>query len=453
MKSNWPLIFLFFPMLHACKTPVPVRPQEYYETISIVPEPSTINIPIRIYKSELESAINAQLGQVLYEDKNLADDGYMMKATKRENISIDFDNEYITYRLPIHLWIKRSLTVTNVEADGALALTFKTKYAVKPDWTFETKTELSSYRWIQEPVLRLGFANLPVTTIANMLLNKTKADIASEIDTQVKEVFSLKAEMEKAWKSLHEPFEMSEEYAAWLLLKPLSISMAPMQTKGNRVESTIVVVSQPEAILGGKPAASPVKPLPMFQYSLDTSQTFSIYLNTEVPIKEAERITKQNMIGYEYTYGNKKIKIEDIELWGQGDKLVINTKLSGSYNGNIYFTGKPVYSSEKNKIEIADMEFDFETKRALLRTASWLFKGTLEKMVQENTDFYLNYNIEDTKKMIQEQLKNYEVAPGILLDGTLDEINISHVYIQYDAIKVRIGVKGLVNLDIKGLGF
>ncbi len=452
MKFNLLLFFAVLLTIQACKTVQPARPQEFYAAMEEKPEPSVISIPIRIYKSELENAINNQIGQVLYEDNNLSDDGMMLKATKRERISIDFDNQLIVYRLPIHLWIKRSLAFTNVEADGALALTFTTRYSVKPDWSLETKTELSTYRWLQEPVVRLGFANLPVTSLANIIINNSKVELARSIDEQVKEFLDLKSEMAKAWKELHQPFEMSSDYAAWLLLNPQSISMTPMTSKGNRVESNVIVVSQPQAILGAKPPASVVRVLPPFFFSEDTINTFTIHIATEVPISEAERISKLNMIGEVYTYGKKKVKIEDIELFGQGDRLVVKTTLSGSYNGSIYFTGRPEYKSDINKVEISDMEFDFETKRALLKTASWLFKGTLEKMVQDNMDFYLNYNIEDTKKMIQEQLENYELAPGIILKGTLQDIKVSHVYIAADAIKVRIGVNGNVTLDVKGLG-
>ncbi len=74
----------------------------------------------------------------------------------------------------------------------------------------------------------------------------------------------------------------------------------------------------------------------------------------------------------------------------------------------------------------------------------------MKKQVQESLDFYLKYNLEDSKKSIQDALKNYEIAPGIHLNGLLDDLSISNVYIATNAIRVQIGLKGKLNLEVRG---
>lgn len=441
---------LFF---QACKSTQPARPSEYYESRNEVTTVSTIYVPINIYRAELEKSINTQLGEVLFEDNNLADDGLMLKATRREDIRITLDSQLIYYTVPLNLWIKKDLTLAAVVAEGALELQFSTAYSVQPDWSLQTQTELTAYHWIEEPVVNLGFAQLPITSIADSFLKKSKEEIAASIDEQVSGVLDLKSEMEAVWRELHQPVLVSEDYAAWLLLNPENIGMTPLTASKSLVQSTVVIHSSPTIVLGEKPGSSPVTALPGFQFTTGEGDEFQVLIQTEVPFEEAERISKETMVGEVYEYGKKKVVVEDIDIYGQGNKLVVNTLLSGDYNGHVYFTGKPKYNSRKNQIELEKVDFDFDSKKALLKTASWLFKGTFKKRVQESLNYYMTYNLEDTQNYIRQELKNYPLAPGITLSGDLYELSVSHVYITTGAIRVEIGLQGRLNLEVKSLGF
>jgi hypothetical protein len=450
-QTRFLLFFLTLQGLIACKSSQPARPAEYYDNTSLEPEPSTILIPIKIHRNELQQDLNQRIGKLLYEDKNLADDGLMIRATRKEDITVQVESQQIRYRAPLDLWVKKDIGITEVEAEGSIALEFVTRYNVKPDWTLETVTDLNTYKWMKEPVIKLGFGNLPVTAIANALLNNSKKDLAQTIDDELKASFDLRKEMEIAWKEMQEPFLLSEEYKAWLILNPLSIGMSPLTVSGNVIQSTIAVNAKPKMALGEKPTPDRSGKLPDFQVAQTIGEQFTIFISTEVPFREAERISKQNLVGETFTQGKKSVKVEDIELFGQGNKLVVNTKLSGSYNGSVYFTGKPEYHEKKNKVELSQVDFDFDTRQKLLKTAGWLFKGTLKKKVQESLNFYLNYNLEETKSLIQQELQEYKLSPGITLHGLLENLDVSHVHITSESLRVRIGLKGKIDLDVKGL--
>ncbi len=436
----------------ACKAPKAARPEEFYNTVNVEPEPSVINIPLKFYKTELLKALNNKIGDMLYEDNNLKDDGMAIRAKKRENITIDINDKEIRYRVPVDLWIKKDVVLSTVEAEGSLALEFTTRYNIKPDWSLETQTELNGHKWLKEPVVKLGITNLAITPIANLVLNQTRSTFAKSIDKEVKNLFDLKKEMETVWKEMHDPFLLSEEFNTWLLLNPQSVGMTPLKSTGNTVESTVTVVTKPGVFLGEKPTATGVTKLPPFAFSQAVADNFTLYLDTAVPFKEAERLSKQSMVGQVFTYKNKQVRVEDVGLYGQGNKLVIRTNLKGSYTGDVYLIALPEYDAASNHIQLKDVEFDFSSQKALMKTASWLFKGPMKKQMQENLDFYLNYNLEDAKKTIQENLKDYQLAPGINLNGLLDELSVSNVYISSNSIRVRIGLKGKLNLDVKGFG-
>ncbi|MBI1227412.1 MAG: DUF4403 family protein [Bacteroidetes bacterium] len=449
-KFKLPVLLALVLCLPACKTTKPAKPDEFYNNLNLEPEPSVINIPLKFYKTELLKSINDRIGDMLYEDNNLQDDGLAVRAKKKENITIDINEQEIKYRVPVDLWIKKDVVLSTVEATGALALEFTTRFKINPDWSLETQTMLDGHKWLKEPVVKLGFADLPITPIANLVINQSRTTFAKSIDREVKNLFDLKKEMERTWKEMHDPFQISEEYATWLLLNPQSISMTPFKSNGTTVESTVVVITKPRISLGEKPAASAVSKLPDFSYANAGADNFSLYLDTEVPFKEAEKLSKQNMVGEVFSYKNKQVKVVDMGLYGQGNKLVVRTTLNGSYNGDVYLIALPEYDAKANQIKLKNVDFDFSTQKALMKSTSWLFKGTLKKQVQESLDFYLKYNLDDAKKSIQESLQSYEVAPGIQLNGLLDDLTVSNVFIAANAIRVRIGLTGKLNMSVKG---
>lgn len=438
--------------IQGCGSKKVEQPTEYYNDLSVVPETSQLVIPFKIHRPDFEQSINQYLDSILYADYDMADDGLQMVAKKAGPIRIDFSNDTIFYTVPVNIWIRRDLGITSATGEGSIELEFKSDWAISYDWQLTTHTELKSYRWLRRPVLKTALFDIPITPIVNYFLDRSRTDIAAAIDEEVKNMFDLRKEMEYAWQQLHQPFLLSEEYMAWLLLNPLSISMPPIEQRGDTLLSAIQVECRPTIQVGSTPFPPAPTPLPYLQRSIFEENLFKMQIVATIPFSEARRISKATMLGETYTYGRKKVTIEDIDIYGRGNQLVVKTTLSGSYKGDVYFTGRPAFNARKNAVELESVDFDFSTKKALLRTASWLFKGRLRQSVEESLNYYLNYNLEDTANYIRESIENYPVAPGITLHGDLDELSVSHVYISPDGIHVRISLVGKVALDVRGIG-
>lgn len=449
-RQIYRILFLFIILLQACKATKSTSVMEYYDPDSTA-NASTLNLPIKLYKAELENTINLQLGEVIYEDSDYSD-GLLIKATRQENISIDIEDQKVIYTVPIKLWVRKDVIITAVDAEGALNLVFETAYSVQPDWELLTHTNLKEYSWTKTPIVKLGIGNLNVTSIANQFIEKAKGQIAKSIDDQVGELIDLKGEINRAWTELQKPILLSPDYNSWLLMQPDSLSLTPLQTVDEHIECTVVVRANPKIILGSEPSSYSSQPMPNFKYiSAPPDEDFVIYFGSEIPFGEAERIAQSQMLGESFSYGRKRVKVENLTISGEGNKLKVSTLLSGSYEGVVHFTAKPDYNDRKNEITLKDVDFDFETKSTLLKTASWLFKGSLKKSIQENLNFHLNENLQIMQETIETQLENFELAPGVTIMGNLDELNVSHIYVSATSLNVKVGLKGKMLLEIKDL--
>lgn len=424
---------------------------EEYQALQESPS-SMLNIPVDIDVRELEKSLNEQLKGLLYEDDDIRDgDKMMIRAVKRENIRLSVDSNLIKYRVPLALWIKYDLGISKVEADGDLALSFKTAFDISRDWSVTTKTEIEGYDWLEKPRLKMGSFNLPISFIADLVLKNSKSVITRNIDQVVREQFNLRNMVQDAWKQMFQPILVSEAYNTWLTVNPQFIGMAPLQMKGNKIAGTILVEGKPQVRIGQKPVAITPPPLPPLQITRETGDDFTLHINTEITYEEAERLAKAQLQGETFSQGRRSVSIQDIELYGQGDKIVVNTVLTGSYKGSIYLVGKPVYNPAKNAIDVESLDYTLDTRSFLAKSAGWLLKSAIKKKIEENMNFLLEYNLREMQAQFQQQLSNYKITEKITLKGELHELGIQNAYLSQESIIVDLALKGKLNVLVKGL--
>ncbi len=403
---------------------------------------SLIVIPVTIKKGELEKTINNNLPAVLYEDSSTADDGLAFRASKRDSVEIEISDDTIRYKVPLNLWFRKSLAITSVSGQGALRLDFKTHFFIDPEWNLNTQTQISSYQWLEKPQINIGFTSIPVTPIVDYFLEQSKDQIAASIDTLIRDQFSLRQNIETTWKELQQPIFLSEEYNTWLLLNPKELRVSPIRNTEDSLVIKAFASATPRIFVGPQPPVSAPLQLPAFEYREPPSERIALKVKTAVAFAEATRISKMNMAGETYDFGKRKVKVEDILITGKGNQLSVRTTLSGSYNGDIVFVGKPEYNLKRNQIRIEKLEVDFSSKKSLFKTAAWLFKGKLKKEIENTLNSYLEDYITELYTELEESLKHYELAPGIILTGELGEVELSKLYVSTDAINFQIALDG-----------
>ena len=152
------------------------------------------------------------------------------------------------------------------------------------------------------------------------------------------------------------------------------------------------------------------------------------------------------MEGETYTAGKRAVTVQDIDLYSQEAQLVVEVRTTGSYNGSIYLKGTPVFNREKNAVEIPDLDFSLETKNFLLKGGAWLLKSTLKKRMVESMDFYLQYNLDETRKALEEQLNAFELDQGFRIRASVQRLEISDATLSESGFVVYITLSGQASI-------
>lgn len=427
------------------------KPVESYNYKEEKIESSILNIPVKLPVEDLEKLLNKEIDKALEANSEFEQDGLKVKAQKIDNIKIGLEGQRVSYKVPLQLDIEKDLGLGRVKANASIELDFYTDYDIDQYWSLTTKSQLEKYNWIEVPRLKLGPVNIPAQFVGDIIVDRSKELISSTIDDQLRTNFDLRKTMNEAWRQMYQAIEISPEYKTWLLLNPQSISMTPIENKQNAITFTISIQSKPNIEVGEQPQAPRPSILPNFNYQEIKEDHFQVFLVADIPYEQAEELAIQNIKGEEYSYDKYKIKVEDLSLYGQDEKLVVQTELSGSYKGNIYLMGEPFYNKLRNKVDIKDLKFSLNTKNFLLRSAAWLLKSNLRKQIRENVNFLVDYNLEEIRKEARKQLGRYELAEGVILKGNLDDLSITDVYLTPKGIRVKLGMEGKVNVGMEAL--
>lgn len=433
----------------------PAKPQELYDPFVEEPIASTLTIPVRITETELNRMLDQKLTGPLYEDYSYDDqggDGLMMNLWKNGPVRVEVYSNVIKYKVPLKYWLKKKLMFGEAESDGALEIAFKTTYTMNPDWTLNTQTVTEYHTWTKAPVIKTGWGDLTIEWIANMLVNRSKAEVGAEIDKAVRENLNLRQTMMETWVSLQSPTLLDTVYNMWLKITPKAVSMTPLYTNGGAIIAKIGVECVTDVTFGKEPKFRPNNELPPLNVVENIEdEAFHLRVVTDMSFEEAERIANMSMKDYVVQAGNKSVKVEGLTLYGNGEQLIVKTLLSGDFNGNIYFKGIPTFNQEKVMIEMKDFDYDLETKNFLHRSASWLFSGTIRKTMQESMIFPLDENLWSLRQTIQTTLNHFELSKGVVARGKIETLKVEQTALTKGGLRVVLFAEGKVAVDVEGL--
>lgn len=450
-RSSFLLICVLSTLALGCSgTKKLARPMESYNEL-VTARRSVISIPVELGIKELERSLNAKLNGVIYEDNNLRDDNIAIRAIKNRDLLISVDSQSIRYRVPLDLLIKYDAGFTTLSGEGEIALDMVTRFDIRANWALETQTEILEYEWLRKPRLSMGSINVPIGFIANLVLNNGKNRIASIIDDQLANNIKLDELIASTWEQMYKPMLVSPQYNTWLVVNPHNIGLSSFYMEQDSLATNIIIEGYPSVIIGAKPGSVNPSPLPLFTRKPDTYEGFLLNIGAEISYDEAENIAREQIVGETYSYGRRSVTVEDIELFGQGDQVIINTKLSGSYNGNIYLQGRPTYNARQNSIELKNLEFTLDTRNFLFKSAGWLLKGPIRKGIEGNMNFLLDANLAYTQEMLQNQLDNYIIAPGVKLRTSVNGLGIRDVLVVQNGLYADVFLSGDLKIVVDQL--
>lgn len=436
MKRYLLFAFCLFPLafLVSCRTTtvMPEKPAESYTSFTSQAQPSLINLPVEMKLTNLEALLNKKLTGLIYEDADLSDDNLAIKAWKKENIRLTFDKGQFVYNVPLKLWIKAGWKIEKFgislsdyrEVNAEIALKFRTSVGINKDWSLSTQTVSDGYSWLSSPVLKIGPVNVPITFIANLIIKSNMETINSAIDEGMKTSLDLKTIAQEAWVDVQKPMLLSEDYKLWLKITPTAAFASPITVINGTLRQTSAIQGVAECFIGSQPAYTVNSKIPDISPLTRPNDNFVVNIMSYTPFYYIDSISKAMLLNTSYKFGRKSITITGISVYGSDEKMIVETDVTGSIKGKLFFEGMPAYRAEDSSIVVNNLVFHVQTGSFLLKTANWLYNGGLEKIMHKKMVYAIGPEIQSTFSMIQDNIKHYELGEGFYLNGKLDRFEV-----------------------------
>lgn len=461
MRKNILLIVTCISVLFAagCKSLQMEAPKESYLPSNLAPAVSELPLQADIDVKKLETAVNKKVAGLLYEGSNINNQDLSVKVWKVQNFSFTVNNNVIEYRVPLKIWSRFAWNVQkfgisvgdHYEANGSIALNFKTTISIDKNWKLVAKTVSSGYQWIETPKLNVIGVNVPVTPIANFALSKSQDMITEQIDMALAQMVDLKKYVQMAWNEVQKPMQVNADNNLWIRITPKDMYMAPFTTSGQKLYIGMSINAMIESFMGAQPQANKPAALPAFKNVARISKDFNLNVAADVTFDKITQITREQLLNKTFAEGKKSITITGISIYGSAGKAVFVADVKGSIKGRVYFTGDLIYNPEKTTVEIQNPQFDLNTKNVLAKSADWLLHGLILNKLTPYLSYPVKSYIDDMKKQANNMLKGYKVYDGILLNGSISTITVNSLNLVQGAVRMTANAKGSVSVSVSDL--
>ncbi len=450
-------LFLF----HSCKTLQIEKPKESYLPSNLTPAISELPMQVEIDVKKLETAINSKMNGLIFEDSNLSNKDLAVKVWKAQNFTFTVKDNVIEYRVPLKIWSRFAWKVEKFgftvgdfyEANGGIALIYKTTIGIDKNWKLVSKTSSSGYQWIETPKLNIVGINVPLTPIANLALTQCEKLISDQIDKTLSNAFNLKSYVSQAWSEVQKPQQVNAANDIWVRISPKDLYLSPFTSSGNILNIGMSLYAQIESFMGSKPTANTPTALPPYKIVNRAPSQFNLNIGADVTFDKISALAKSQLLNKTFTEGKKSITITDLSIYGSEGKAVFVADVIGSLKGRIYFTGNMIYNPAKTAIEITEPQFDIKTSNALVKSANWLLHGMILKQITPYLTYPIKQDLEKARIEANQMMGNYEVMDGISLQGKLNNISVTSLGLVPGAIRVQANLTGNVRMKVAELKF
>lgn len=420
---------------------------------------SSITMPVTIPLSEISNMINASVKDLIYQDDSYTDnnnDQFKVKVWKTRPIRlVGGTNQNLLIEVPLKIWAEKGIGTlglyTYQSTTFETVMSFNTTISLKNNWTILTQTRPNGFRWVTKPVLDFGRIEIPITSLVEKSLVEQQKKFCITIDQQMAEQLNFQNYAVMAWNVFANPFQISEEYNTWLKITPINVHITPLQFYANQINTSLGIDIYSETFTGSRPESSlPVKTVSDFDFVSSLGDQFLLQTTANIPFTEATAIARNMFLNKEYDIRGSSVKIKDIKVYGEANRVVIEAETEGYVNGTAFISGIPVYDENKKKIVLSETKFKLKTSNILQKTATLLFRGKIVKMIEEEYGIPTQ-DLENSSRKSIEEAFNKEYYKGLKMSGKVFTLQPGNILMNPSGITAVIDIKANLKLIINGI--
>jgi hypothetical protein len=414
------------------------RPKDEAFRTELRKEMSTINVPIEASADELARTLNQMVGNEIYKG-SAKYNGLTADITRNGPMTLSAADNFLFLTMPVTVTFNYGIFKA---PPVSLKLKFKLNAKITPDWKINAEIYYLGLSDLFTEELGIGRLSLKPRSIIEGITQPVQKSLSEVISKAINDQYPLKPQIAKAWNAAQKPVLLDKNYNAWLRITPREVMLYPLYAQNNQVKLSLGLTSYAELVVGPEPAARPLVPLPDLRLVNNLDRNFRVALNADLYYRDILGIASPLLLNKEFVSDGKSVVLKNLDIYGNGDRLVIKMETRGDLEGIFYLTCKPGFNPQTNMFSVEDVDFDMSTESLLLKSADWFLHGTIKSVIQEKLNMDLTQRLEQSREMAQKAMNQVKLAEHIFLKGSVKTVKFSDVMVQRDKISIQLYTEG-----------
>lgn len=349
-----------------------------------------IRITTAIPKHLISTIVTSNLDKNL-ENEVLEYKGFDVKIKRHGDLNVTARKKSIYFDLPLDIHIEKPNGLFTIEANGTILLNVTVTADISSELHLSTKTAIDGWKWIEEPKVKVGILNIPVSPLANMVMNKIDDTITNQIDSSIAEKIDFQDLINKKLSSLIDSRKISENPELYLRAQLEAIESPGFREYTDKIELPLYLNIKNQITTEYQVSADwKVPPYTWIDNDpLEHSQDVNIAFNYD----RIEDIIQAKVNGL--VIGGKTLKASNVEI-NHNEKLDIQIELTSPIVSKLTLSGTPVIAD--GKVQLEDLEVDMQTPNIIYKMTAPI----VEKLIRSDIDDRFPI---DLQELIREQIR------------------------------------------------
>lgn len=257
-----------------------------------------------------------------------------------------------------------------------ISIGFISEVGLDKQYHIQTKTSIDFVQPIDP--CKISFVNIDITEKIVAQIRASLQQLAAQVDVQTA-AYPFRQQMQEVWNKLSEEFPAGE--LGYFHIKPQSLSLSGIQFDGKNLSAQAGIRCQPQFSLRSENIKT--TPLPNME-TISGENGFKFYIDASLPYPELNLMAEKMLPDTTFNINGKLFHMDELSFMPSKDnKLTIRIHFSGNKKGTIYLTGTPLLDTAKNELSMPDLDFDINSRNALIKTASWILNGKIERKLRK----------------------------------------------------------------------
>jgi hypothetical protein len=382
-------------------------------------------IHYKLYKGGITDTFNRTIAEALKGPFDFSAYGIEVALAKAGNATVELQGKSVLVIVPVAVQVIKKTFLTDLRAKGIMEMSFVSDVDVDSLWQVKTKTRLSAHKWTEKPTLTMAGFSMPIETISDAVVARSKGNIERSIDETVRESFSLRQKMWETMKMFHQPMVLDTAMNAWLLIKPERFMLNRI-TNGRQFATGKIGIKAKSTFTTTKPTVGTLAAgLPKVSWSEGVGDSSVFRLVADIRSAELTTSLQSALGGKTFQSDGKNVAVKRVTTEFTPQGMTISAQVSGSFTGIVIIHGMPKYDIEKNILHIAIQDVQVKTKNVLHRAAAWLGEGKIRSEMEKQMRFPIDEKLVEAQQSINARLlefnKKYDLDMVIGLGKTTVE--------------------------------